>query len=313
MSEPWLALIIGNTRLHWGFFEQDTLKGVWHTPHVTARIAEQLKTNGFSAATWQAIFGIGNSGGGDDDSAFLMSDQAMLPEQAMPLSSLWVASVVPEQAALWDVANVVVRSHIPLLGLYPTIGIDRAINVLGAGSTLGWPVLVIDGGTALTFTAGVQRAEGNAIAGGAILPGVRLQRHALAQQTAALGDALPKSMLPKSMLPKSMLPKSMLPKSAFNQSMSEQWAMSERWAMPERWATDTEGAIASGILYGTAAIIADYITDWWQRFPAGHVVLTGGDGPLLHALLQQRTPAIAARVQVDSDLMFWGMRAYRKA
>lgn len=302
MPEPWLALIIGNTRLHWGFFEQDTLKGVWHTPHVTARIAEQLKTNGFSAATWQAIFGSGNSGGGDsgngdDGSAFLMSDQAMLPKQAMPLSALWVASVVPEQAALWDSSNVVVRSHIPLLGLYPTIGIDRAINVLGAGSTLGWPVLVIDGGTALTFTAGVQRVEGNAIAGGAILPGVSLQRHALAQQTAALGDTLPKSMLPKSVLLKS----------AFNLSMSE------RWVMPERWATDTEGAIASGILYGTAAIIADSITDWWQRFPVGNVVLTGGDGPLLHALLQQRTPAMAARVQVDSYLMFWGMRAYCKA
>jgi type III pantothenate kinase len=286
MTSAWLALMTGNTRLHWGFFDQGTLKGVWHTAHLTRGAAEQLKIGGFRADTWQALQEAEND-------AFSLSfnlDRGILPEQAIPLSSLWVAPVVPKQAALWDAANVVERSHIPLLGLYPTIGIDRAINVLGAGSTLGWPVLVIDSGTALTFTAGVQQVEGNAIAGGAILPGVNLQRYALAQQTAALGDA----------------------KSVFNQSMPERWIMPKPWAMPERWATDTAGAIASGILYGMTATIADYITDWWQRFPAGHVVLTGGDGPLLHALLQQRTPAMAARVRVDSYLMFWGMQAYCK-
>ncbi len=277
MAEPWLALIIGNTRLHWGFFEQETLKGVWHTPHLTAGLADQLQANGFVADTWQTILREGF-----DATVVLALDAASLPEQAIPLSSLWVASVVPQQAALWGSANVVMLERIPLLNLYPTLGIDRAINLLGAGNRFGWPVLVIDSGTALTFTAGVQRSEGNAFYGGAISPGLRLQQQALARQSAALGALCSPSELGPS--------------------------------LPNRWAMeDTAGAIASGLLYGATATMADYITDWWQRFPAGKVVLTGGDGPMLHRLLQQKTPAIAARVQLESDLMFWGMRAYCSA
>ncbi len=288
MSENWLALIIGNTRLHWGFFEQKTLKGVWHTPHLTESEAKHLTKNGFEANSWQTILS-------SQDSAHPALTPSCLPAQAIPLSSLWVASVVPQQAALWDLAdgsakvfaNVVVRSRIPILNLYPTLGIDRAINLLGAGSTVGWPVLVIDSGTALTFTAGIQQVKGNALYGGAILPGLSLQRQALAQQTASLSGSLSRESV-------QAMPSSKPP------------------LMPERWAMDTAGAIASGNLYGTTAVLTDYLTDWWQRFPAGKAVLTGGDGPLLHSLLKQRTPAIAARVQLDNDLMFWGMRAYCK-
>lgn len=274
MSEPWLALIIGNTRLHWGCFSQDTLNGVWHTPHLTAHAVEHLIDNGFKLSAWQTAVPLAQS------TRFL--------DQAMPLSSLWIASVVPEQTALWrspndTTANVVERSHIPLSGMYPTLGTDRAINLLGAGNTVGWPVLVIDSGTALTFTAGTQQAGQNAIYGGAILPGIRLQAQSLARQTAALGEF----------------------------AIGELVNMGEA-NLPERWATDTAGAIASGLAYGTTSAIIDYLGDWWQRFPTGKAVLTGGDGPVLHALLQQRTPAIAARVKMDSYLMFWGMQAYRK-
>lgn len=299
-SAPWLALIIGNTRLHWGLFEQEALKGVWHTAHLTPDAARQLQANGFRADSWRAVLSDQDLGDGDwsDEDAHKNAHQdnaVALPKQAIALSSLWVASVVPEQAALWGStnfsANFVVRSRISLSNLYPTLGIDRAINVLGAGKTLGWPVLVIDGGTALTFTAGVKKAEGNAIYGGAILPGVSLQHQALAQQSTALAEAIC-SKQPSSKRPSKERP----PKK-----------------LPERWAMDTAGAIASGVLYGAAAVIADYITDWWQQFPAGHVVLTGGDGPMLYALLQQKTPAIAAGVQVDSYLMFWGMQTYCSA
>lgn len=271
MSEPWLALIIGNTRLHWGLFYEEVLNGVWHTPHLTAQAVEHLVGNKFKSIAWQTI-----------GTAVSLAQSRCL-DQAISLSSLWIASAVPKQTALWrsfndSAANIVERSHIPLSGLYPTLGIDRAVNLLGAGNTVGWPVLVIDSGTALTFTAGVQQSGRKALYGGAILPGIRLQAQSLAQQTAALGE----------------------------------FATAADANLPERWATDTAGAIASGLAYSTTSAIIDYLSDWSQRFPTGKAVLTGGDGPVLHALLQQRTPAIAARVQMDSYLMFWGVQAYRR-
>lgn len=279
MSEPWLALIIGNTRLHWGFFYQETLNGVWHTPHLTAHSVEHLVSNGFKSIAWQSIETIETT-----VEITVPLAQSRCLNQAISLSSLWIASAVPTQTALWRslndsvAANIVERSQIPLSGLYPTLGIDRAINLLGAGNTVGWPALVIDSGTALTFTAGVQQSGRNALYGGAILPGIRLQAQSLAQQTAALGE----------------------------------FVTTADAILPERWATDTAGAIASGLTYSTTSAIIDYLSDWWQHFPAGKAVLTGGDGPVLYALLQQRAPAIAARVQMDSYLMFWGMQAYRK-
>lgn len=292
MAAAWLALIVGNTRLHWGFFEQERLVGSWHTPHLGTKLANSLIASGFEAVAWQQV----------DD--LMPPEKAGLPRQPLLPSALWVASVVPEQTVLWasDASvQVVRRSHIPLSNLYATLGIDRAINLLGAGSTAGWPVLVIDGGTALTFTAGAVtagavtdeagRAGQKAVYGGAILPGIRLQGQALAQDTAALSEAIAISQ------------------SAFTQATDPSKVAS---ALPERWATDTAGAIASGLVYGAIAAITDYLNDWWQQFPQGKAVLTGGDALVLHALLRQKTPEMASRVQVDSNLMFWGMQVYRQ-
>lgn len=272
--EAWLALIIGNTRLHWGWFNHGELKGVWHTFHVTGEIVSQLAAAGFRASTWQTVAG-------------LTLDIGEFPEQPLSLSSLWVASAVPKQSDLWAALGLqqnapvrtVERSHIPLANLYPTLGIDRAINLLGAGHQVGWPVLVIDAGTAVTFTAGTQAG----FYGGAILPGVRMQGQALCQNAAALESVI-----------------------AISKSITTQ-------SLPERWAVRTDEAIASGLIYGILAILTDYLTDWQQQFPTGKAIFTGGDGPLLHTLLKQKTPEIVSRVQVDSLLMFWGMQAYRKA
>lgn len=279
MATAWLALVVGNTRLHWGFFEKERLVGIWHTPLLKAETVSQLIEREFKAESWQQVDG-------------LTLPETGLPQIALPLSALWIASVVPAQTALWasnPSVQVVQRSHIPLTNLYPTLGVDRAINLLGAGNTIGWPVLVVDGGTALTFTAGISQA-GPMVYGGAILPGIRLQRQALTQKTAALAEAM-------------TLSQSLSRAADFQPSTS---------ALPERWAADTAGAIASGLAYGAIAAIADYLTDWWQQFPQGKAVFTGGDAPLLYALLQQKTPEVASRVQVDSHLMFWGMQIYRQ-
>ena len=291
MSKPvaaWLSLVTGNTRLHWGFFRQQQLVGAWHTPHLSSEQASYLREAGFVSTAWQTITGLTST------------EKADFPPSPLPRGAFWVAAA-PDQAALWTAfpsTHQVRRASFPIAGLYSTFGLDRAVNLLGAGSTLGWPVLVIDGGTALTFTAASpleqQTSAGAALAtlyGGAILPGIRLQGEALALRTVALKGAAAASQ------------------ALFKPAVGWQGQPE----LPSRWAVDTVGAIASGLAYGATATVADYLTDWWQQFPTGQAVLTGGDGPALYTLLQQRTPALAARVHVDSHLMFWGMRAYRQA
>jgi len=280
-TERWLALVIGNTRLHWGCFHRNNLEGVWHTPHLTAETARRLVAHHFIDESWQDIAGL-----------TLDSQQNQLPKQRIEASAVWMASAVSAQTDLWvSCSNLaiqaVARSHIPLFNLYPTLGIDRAINLLGAGSTIGWPILVVDAGTALTFTASVEKENRGSVYGGAILPGLRLQGQMLRQNTSALAVA-----------------------GEIGQSLSSGQTGE---LMPERWARNTGGAIASGLVYGAIAIVIDYLTDWWQRFPTGKVVFTGGDGPRLYTWLKQRTPEIASRVHVDSCLMFRGMQVYRRA
>ena len=61
-------------------------------------------------------------------------------------------------------------------------------------------MMVVDCGSAMTFTAGDERGK---LAGGAILPGVRLQLAALGTSTAQLpsGIVLPAELPPRSVIP----------------------------------------------------------------------------------------------------------------
>ncbi|HEY9875226.1 MAG TPA: pantothenate kinase, partial [Candidatus Obscuribacterales bacterium] len=186
---------------------------------------------------------------------------------------IYVASVVPVQTELWQsyqAVQVITLDQVPLSGLYPTLGIDRALALWGACQNFGCPVLVIDAGTALTFTG----ADANhRLVGGAIMPGLRLQIQSLAQRTAALPEI---------------------------QSPSQ---------LPPRWALNTPAAIESGVVYTLLAGIKDFIEAWWQEFPGSRVVVTGGDRILLLDYLQSQYPQTAAKVIADAHLIFWGMRS----
>ena len=159
-------------------------------------------------------------------------------------------------------------------GFSATLGIDRILALWGAAESQEWPVLVIDAGSALTFTAATE----DRFIGGAILPGLQLQFQALSQGTAALPkvDAIGLETL------------------------------------PARWATDTFTAIQSGVVYTLLAGIQDYITDWRRQYPDGRVTLTGGDSGLLYLFLQNKAPDMADQINQDPHLMFWGMRAYQR-
>ncbi len=251
--------MIGNSRLHWALFAGATLHAAWDTDHLPALVVEKL-VQSWQAGEWKTE---------------LFPDTQINASQ-IPNSTpipLYVASVVPLQTQLWQTyphINVITLDQLPLQGLYPTLGIDRALAVLGAGENLGFPVLVIDGGTALTFT-GVDAQK--RLVGGAILPGLRLQIQSLTDKTAAL----PKIEL-----------------------YSE---------MPQRWALNTVEAIQSGVSYTVLAGVKDFIESWWQEFPESSIAITGGDRTLLLAYLQAKFPHIAAKVIADPHLIFWGMQS----
>ncbi|MBD2577370.1 type III pantothenate kinase [Oscillatoria sp. FACHB-1406] len=266
----WLGLAIGNSRLHWAWFQGQTLLETHNSEHFSPENPSQ-----FIPLRW-------------------------------PINiPLIMASVVSQQtvllkkSGLWGAIAEIQLADIPLEGIYATMGIDRALSILGAAQTYGAPILVIDAGTALTFTAAspsprlpvpqspphpVSPSPSHPVSpspphpltpsphpltllGGAILPGLRLQFQVLGQKTAAL----PEVQLPES--------------------------------LPSRWCLETEGAIASGILYTVLAGIRDFIADWRAQFPQSAIVLTGGDADWLQRQLLE-IPGII----VDPYLIFWGMR-----
>ena len=257
----WLALVIGNSRLHWGAFEGDRWLGGWHTPHLSLEQAKTLQSRGFSRLAWQHLG---------------MSTPLPQDGPVGPPVELWVASVVNAQGDLWQdypTLQVVNTAQVPLAGAYATLGVDRALTVLGAGVTHGWPVLVVDCGTALTFTAGAD----DQLLGGAIVPGWRSQLQALHNDTDSLPLISPEAI-----------------------------------QLPNRWALTTAEAMLSGVIYSQLAGIRDFMTAWWARFPAGGVVLTGGDSEAMATGLMATDRSLAERIHLDPNLMFWGLQACRQ-
>lgn len=239
--------MIGNSRLHWAQFQGSQLLHSWDTSHLTSEDVQLLVERGISC-----------------------------PTPVAGSISLLVASVVPDQSALWrsyPEARFLTLEQIPLAGMYSTLGIDRALAVLGATAMIGSPVLVIDAGTALTLNG----ADNTGFVGGAILPGLRLQFQSLGQFTAALPVL-----------------------------------GTEDARLPSHWATNTHDAIISGIVYTLLASIQHFVDTWWQQFPRSAVVMTGGDSRRLHRYLTQHIPQLATAIQVEPNLIFFGMNRVRE-
>ncbi|MCW6035474.1 pantothenate kinase [Spirulina subsalsa FACHB-351] len=238
-----LALSIGNSRLHFAGLRGDKIEWVAHAAHLRGGLEE-------------------------------------LPEAITSFLSLslplYLASVVPQQTEFWELyphTEILTLADLPIQGLYPTMGIDRALALYGALRTYGAPCLVIDGGTALTFTGAVRGGNGYQLAGGSILPGLGTQFQSLYRNTAAL----PYLSLPL--------------------------------ALPERWCHDTNEAIASGILYTVLAGVQDFLSDWGARFPKSAMVVTGGDQARFLAYWRSRYPESPFSLIGDPYLIFAGIQA----
>lgn len=267
----WLALMIGNSRLHWAQFTGETLIHAWDTDYLPADVVQQLSQSQILKDLLLKIFpsnqatGKARHGNMED---FLKTLSSSLPSPP----PLLVASVVPSQTALWQTypnVCIITLDQVPIKGMYSTLGIDRALALLGAGQIWGFPILVIDAGTALTFTG----ADANKyLLGGAILPGLGLQLATLTEKT----GQLPTVQLPQQ--------------------------------LPQRYALNTQEAIQSGVIYTLVAGIKDFIEAWWRDFPQGNVVMTGGDRQLLVNYMRSQFPEIGERLILEQNLIFWGMR-----
>jgi type III pantothenate kinase len=243
-----IGLSIGNSRFHWAWFLNTKFQSSWDTEYLNIdRYLEFLPI---------------------DCQRIIARNQI-----EFDLIAIYLVSVVPSQTTIWQQllqVKLITLSDIPLLDLYPTLGIDRALATFGAGNIYGYPILVIDGGTALTLTGVDDRHR---LIGGAILPGLRLQIRSLSIGTAALPEI----------------------------ELTQQ--------LPPRWSNHTPGSIASGILHTVSSGIGDFIQDWQQLFPTSQIVFTGGDGEILAGYLQSNLSTHTSDIKFDRDLLFHGLSA----
>ncbi|QLE49694.1 pantothenate kinase [Nostoc sp. C057] len=256
-EEIWLALEIGNSRLHWALFISETLYSAWDTDYLPESVIQQLAECQTLNDLLEKIF---------PEFKSLTNTHLVCP--------LLIASVVPSQTAIWQTypnTHVITLDQVPLKGVYSTLGIDRALALWGAGKIWGFPMLVIDAGTALTFTA----ADANeCLVGGAILPGLGLQFATLGQKAGQLPLV----------------------------------EMQNFPSLPPRFAINTIEAIQSGVVYTILAGIKEFIGAWLQLFPDGKIAIKGGDRSLLLNYLQALYPEITAHLLVEPNLIFWGMQ-----
>ena len=232
--------------MHWAWFEHLTLVATWNSEHLLDSVKADCLPE-----------------------LFLSSSPISPKYNQLPV---YLASVVPQQTIVWQSyqkLKLIDIQEIELTNLYSSIGIDRALAAWGAIATYRQSCLIIDGGTALTFTSVGRSGQ---FMGGAILPGLRSQLTTLSQKTAAL----PAIELPQT--------------------------------LPERWAFNTKEAIASGLVYTAIASTHSYTTDWLRQFPTGKIIFTGGDGEILSQYFHQQFPDLARFTIVDRNLVFWGIR-----
>jgi type III pantothenate kinase len=247
-----IGLAIGNSRYHWAWFLNTKLQSSWDTEYLAPDRFIEL---------------------------FPIDLQVLIKETQVWINTIpiYLVSVVPSQTEIWErlpQTKTIILADIPLQNLYPTLGIDRALAAFGAGEVYGYPVLVIDGGTALTI-AGIDNRR--RFFGGAILPGLRLQIRSLYSGTAAL----PEITLPQQ--------------------------------LPPRWSDNTPGSISSGILHTVIAGIIDFIRDWQQLSPESQIVFTGGDGELLARYLQNKLQVNSSHLlRFDRQLLFRGLSVILK-
>lgn len=165
-----LAIDVGNTHTVFGLWDGMAWKGIWRRATNPEETEDQI-------AVWLA--GIHELSGFrvDVDAAIIAS---VVPQMDAPLALLcrkWLR-VEPSFLRSGDSVGLKVDYDPP-----HAVGADRIANAIGALAKFKGPIIVVDFGTATTFDS--IDASGVYV-GGAILPGVEIASHALAEHTARL-------------------------------------------------------------------------------------------------------------------------------
>lgn len=172
-----------------------------------------------------------------------------------PTPVAWAAVGPVPPSGLCPAGRRVGLEDVPLLGCPPWLGVDRALGGWGAWQELAEPVLVVDAGTVLSLT----RVDGNGrFHGGRLIAGLRLQLEAITTHTYQIPQILSK------------------PQRAHEHPIQGE-------DHPD-WPLATAAALKTGVERGLAAAVIAAATEADSRW----VVLTGGDGQLLHALVQPK-------------------------
>jgi len=176
-------------------------------------------------------------------------------------------------------------------GAYKGMGIDRLSAAKAAVSLTGTPTLVIDGGTAMTYTA--VDVNGHIIGGG-ISPGLQVQLSSLGEYTGALPS---------------------LTHSDIEKAVAECKEKNEPLPL---FARDTKRAILSSVMIQTAQHVVAIVQGWLKRAKPEleavlateesgsgsrklnkdfNIVVTGGDGKFIEDLLKPEHSGIVPEIR----------------
>lgn len=185
----------------------------------------------------------------------------------------WAAvGPVPPGAPL-DARSRLHLSDVPLNGVPPWLGLDRALAGWRAHRLSGQAVLVADAGTALSLTR--ITADG-CFAGGRLLAGAGLQLHALARATVALPSLALPPVLPA-----------------------------------DAWPISTSEAMAAGVVSGLAAAICQAALEAGEGKGSCSLWLTGGDGELLAPSVEKLLKDGPVKVRRAPQLVLEALAALR--
>ncbi len=166
-----LAIDVGNTHTTIGLFQNRRLVADWRLRTDRRQTADEL------AASLHGLFELRQRSLADVRAAVVAS---VVPSFKLALDSFFehYLGLHPLYVTAEPVGGMTVRTQFPA-----EVGADRIVNALAARHKYGFPAVIVDFGTAITFDC--VNGDGDYI-GGAILPGMALAVDALAARTAKL-------------------------------------------------------------------------------------------------------------------------------
>lgn len=198
-EEYFVSVVCGNTHLHWAFHKAEIDKKMaptlfWRTPPVKEKDVSGSQTDLVETlARYLPQYVHSFLFGKDEEEPTFANAKKQL--QIRPKMKVYLVSSVGDHTKslkkLWGSIPVDVITlegddfFTEDQGRYKTMGVDRVAALKGATSLTGFPALVVDGGTATTYTATDSSGK---ILGGGIGPGLYVKLRSLYEYT----DKLPR-------------------------------------------------------------------------------------------------------------------------